>query len=239
MDDEDAAGEASDAIKAKHDCVRTLDDSVALFLTIGGFLYFQSDSQSDSNLTGSDVEKCIAIKAIGGGKLEELSFGQWMSVSSDVEDTLSSMDRFRSTSLPNLKKADGFTWLGPMEEVGGNVFQYGGFVYHFSDGSPACILPVAKLSEVSKNEEDVWQVQDTDGAEMEEGQSFLSSTTKSFGMDEVEEFERRCCVGVNTETSSDSEGRRCCIIEDSVIFQIGEPVSLSTSINASSHKANE
>jgi hypothetical protein len=132
-----------------------------------------------------------------------------------------------------------------MEEVGGNVFQYGGFVYHFSDGSPACILPVAKLSEVSKNEEAVWQVQDGDDRHgREEGQRFLSSAKESFS-DEVEEFERRCCVGVNTETSSNSEARRCCTTGDSVVFEIDEPryntfsppnTSGGTSINASSHK---
>ena len=136
-------------VRAKHECIRRMYKagdrtvvSLASLLWIGGFAYFHD--------LGSERIELVSLKAIVHKSTIELSFGQWASLPLSIEQELSDTGRFLPVSHPALSQAKEFTWVSPMEEIGGNVFQYGGFVYRFDDTGkvPACILPVSKLSAV-------------------------------------------------------------------------------------------
>ena len=136
-------------VRAKHECIRSMSAfrHMASLLWVGGFAYFKD--------LGSEGIEVVSLKAIVSKSTIELSFGQWASLRLSIEQELRDKGRFLPVSLPALSEAKEFTWVSPMEEIGGNVFQYGGFVYRFDDTGkvPACILPVAKLSAPHGNDE--------------------------------------------------------------------------------------
>jgi len=137
----------------------------------GSFCYFEhkvarmKDHQSmlDQLLTGSvntpasDEEEeytITCIKPITQADRCDISFGSWTVLPDHVAQSMIERERrhFHPVTLPILV-ANGFatySWVSRSEHVDGNVFQYGGFIYTFHDGSKPVILQVAKVANTRK-----------------------------------------------------------------------------------------
>ena len=136
----------------------------------GSFCYFEhkvarmKDRQSmlDQLLTGSvntpasDEEEeytITCIKPITHADRCDISFGSWAVLPDPVAQMIERARRhFNPVTLPILV-ANGFatfSWVSKSEVIDGNVFQYGGFIYTFHDGSKPVILQVAKVANTRK-----------------------------------------------------------------------------------------
>ena len=68
--------------------------------------------------------------------------------------------RFQPTALYEFRKnkITKFAWLGPMEEVQGNVYPFGAMCYGFSDDEPPCVLPLSKLGSLKYTDSDFFRM---------------------------------------------------------------------------------
>jgi len=122
----------------------------------GGFCYFQARDQGSS-------WQVTSIKAITDSStkgLQDISFAGWEVVPDHVVKLMETGNkrRFAPSTLLSAKLQTmgerGFAkvaWISPSEDIGGNVFQYGGFMYKFRDGSKPVVVHVSKVAKAQKN----------------------------------------------------------------------------------------
>ena len=176
---------------AKDQCLKRLinghDRCLGLLIRNGGFVYFSCDL--DDKLEPTVLRVCC-IKAIGAAQFE-LSFGQWELVSPEVEAMLHEQNRFHEITLTALRDegVTKFTWVCPMEEFGGDLFQYGGFVYGFQDGTRACCVPIAKMYDSEVVDSEVFATTPTAMPKIDDADTV---TNNSFPGDKVTDLELDC-----------------------------------------------
>ena len=115
-----------------------------------------------------DCEKCVmecvfedlglgvlaSVKAVSDNShkeagCEDVSFGSWEVVADRMMPALEKK-YFHPVTIPQLLEFNlaTFTFVHPSEEINGDVFPYGGFVYRFHDGSKPVILEISKGAKV-------------------------------------------------------------------------------------------
>ena len=95
-----------------------------------------------------------------------------------------------------------FTFIPPMEEVAGELFQYGGFVYLFDDGAPSCILPIADRYTGASNEHTLSQPQSALATENDDCVLKLDSTEAVPQMQGVDPMYNTTNSGVDSAGNS-------------------------------------
>ena len=136
----------------------------------GGFCYFQARDQGPS-------WQVTSIKAITDSStkgLQDISFAGWEVVPDHVVKLMETGNkrRFAPSTLVSAKLQTmgerGFAkvaWISPSEDIGGNVFQYGGFMYKFRDGSKPVILHLSKVAKAQMDETSGHSMATTDTGE--------------------------------------------------------------------------
>ena len=115
-----------------------------------------------------DSEKCVmecdtedlgfgvltSVKAVSDNShkvagCEDISFGSWEVVADRMMPALEKK-YFHPVTIPQLLEINlaAFTYVHPSEEIDGDMFPYGGFVYRFHDGSKPVILKISKGAKV-------------------------------------------------------------------------------------------
>ena len=80
--------------------------------------------------------------------LQDISFGGWEVVPDHVVKMMEAKNQYFAPST--LLGVNGLAWISPSENIGGNIFQYRGFMYKFCDATKAIIMHVSKVAEVQK-----------------------------------------------------------------------------------------
>ena len=101
---------------------------------------------------GLGVLVCVKAVSDNSHKVagrEDVSFGSWEVVAERMMPALEKK-YFHPVTIPQLLEFNlaTFTFVHPSEEMDGDMFPYGGFVYRFHDGSKPVILKISKGAKV-------------------------------------------------------------------------------------------
>ena len=99
------------------------------------------------------LQDVTCFKAIIENSRADINFGSFAVLTDHVMQSLKTRHYFAPVTVPDLvdRGFATFSWVDKTEEIDGNVFQHGAFVYTFDDGSEPIVMQISDRSKPGSN----------------------------------------------------------------------------------------